>query len=114
MVELTSNADKIVKKFEGLSEKGRYLLSSQILADANRHARMDEGTLINSSLEYSNLQKGELVWNTVYAKRVYFTGTPSHDKNPYAELMWVHVARDRHGKDWVTIFANLAKKEIKA
>ena len=114
MVALTSNADKIVKKFEGLSERGRYLLSSQILADSNRYARMDEGTMILSSLEKSNLQKGELVWDTVYAKRVYFTGTPSHDKNPSAELMWVHVARDRHGKDWVTIFANLAKKEIKA
>ena len=114
MVQLTSNADKIVKKFEELSEKGRYLLSSQILADSNKYARMDEGTLINSSLQKSNLQKGELVWDTVYAKRVYFTGTPSRDKNPYAELMWVHVARDRHGKDWVAIFANLAKKEIKA
>ena len=114
MVALTSNADKIVKKFGELSERGTYLLSSQILADSNRYARMDEGTMILSSLEKSNLQKGELVWDTAYAKRVYFTGTPSHDKNPSAELMWVHVARDRHGKDWVAIFTNLAKKEIKA
>lgn len=114
MVQLTSNAEKIAKKFEGLSEKGRYLLSSQILDDSNRYARKDEGTLILSSLEKSNLPKGELIWDTAYAKRVYFTGTPSHNKNHRAELMWVHVARDRHGKDWVTIFANLAKKEIKA
>lgn len=114
MVQFTSNAPKIAKKFEGLSEKGRYLLSSQILADSNRYVRADRWTLRDSSYEKSEPAKGLLIWDTVYAKRVYFTGTPSHDQNPYAELMWVHVARDRHGEDWVTIFANLAKKEIMA
>lgn len=109
---LTDNAGKYAKRFDSLSDKARYLLSSQILADANKHVRMDKGTLRDSSIEHSNLPKGELVWNTPYAKRVYFTGTPSTDKNPDAELMWVQVAVDRYSKDWVTIFTNLAKQEI--
>lgn len=112
MVTLTDNAGKYAKRFDSLSDKARYLLSSQILADANKHVRMDKGTLRDSSIEHSNLPKGELVWNTPYAKRVYFTGTPSTDKNPDAELMWVQVAVDRYSKDWVTIFTNLAKQEI--
>ena len=112
MVELTTKAEKVAKNFDTLSEKARYLLSSQILADSNRHVRVDKGTLRDSAISHSNLPKGELVWNTVYAKRVYFTGTPSTDMNPEAQLMWVHYARDRYGKDWVKIFENLAKKEI--
>lgn len=112
MVTLTDNAEKYAKRFDSLSDKARYLLSSQILADSNKHVRMDKGTLRDSSIEHSNLPKGELVWNTPYAKRVYFTGTPSTDKNPDAELMWVQVAVDRYGKDWVKIFTNLAKQEI--
>lgn len=112
MVELTTKADKVAKGFDTLADKARYLLSSQILADSNRHVRMDQGTLRDSAISHSNLATGELVWNTVYAKRVYFTGTPSTDRNPEAQLMWVHYARDRYGKDWVTLFENLAKKEI--
>lgn len=112
MVELQDSTDKYIKRLGELEKKARYLLSSQILADANKHVRMDTGELRNSSLRSSDMNKGLLVWNTVYAKRVYFTGTPSTDRNPDAELMWVHVARDRYGKDWETLFANLAKKEI--
>lgn len=112
MVTLTDHADKYAKRFDSLSDKARYLLSSQILADSNKHVRMDKGTLRDSAIEHSDLTKGELVWNTPYARRVYFTGTPSTDKNPDAELMWVQVAVDRYSKDWVTIFTNLAKQEI--
>ena len=114
MVTLVNNADKFVTKFEALREKASYLLSSQILADSNKHARMDTGEMIMSSLRASDLPKGTLVWDTPYAKRVYYTGVPSTDRNPDAELMWVQVARDRYGKDWVVMFTNLAKKEIKA
>ena len=112
MVELTSNVEKFQKRFTELEEKARYLLSSQVLADSNKHARMDTGEMIMSSLRASDLPKGELVWDTPYAKRVYFTGTPSTDRNPDAELMWVHVARDRYSKDWLVVFQNLAKKEV--
>lgn len=112
MVELKDNTERFIKRFDDLEEKGRYLLSSQILADSNKHARMDTGEMIMSSLRSSDLPKGVLEWNTAYAKRVYFTGTPSTDRNPDAELMWVQVARDRYGKNWMTMFENLAKKEI--
>ena len=112
MVDLTDNVEKFQKRFTELSDKARYQLSTQILADANKHARMDTGEMIMSSLRASNLPKGELIWDTPYAKKVYFTGTPSTDRNPDAELMWVHVARDRYSKDWLVVFQNLAKREI--
>lgn len=111
-VEFTSDAKKFCGRFDTLNEKARYLLSSQILADANKHAKEDTGTLKSSSLESSVLKDGLLIWNTVYAKRAYYTGVPSTDKNPDAELRWVEVARDRYGKDWIAIFTNLARKEI--
>ena len=112
MVQLESNTKEFVERFEKLAEKARYLLSSQILADSNKHARMDTGEMIFSSQRASDLPKGLLVWDTPYAKRVYFTGTPSTDRNPDAELMWVHVARDRYSKDWLAMFEQLAKNEV--
>lgn len=112
MVQLESNTKEFVERFEKLAEKARYLLSSQVLADSNKHARMDTGEMIFSSQRASDLPKGLLVWDTPYAKRVYFTGTPSTDRNPDAELMWVHVARDRYSKDWLAMFEQLAKNEV--
>lgn len=112
MVQLESNTKEFVERFEKLAEKARYLLSSQVLADSNKHARMDTGEMIFSSQRASDLTKGLLVWDTPYAKRVYFTGTPSTDRNPDAELMWVHVARDRYSKDWLAMFEQLAKNEV--
>ena len=112
MVQLESNAKEFVERFEKLAEKARHLLSSQVLADSNKHARMDTGEMIFSSQRASDLPKGLLVWDTPYAKRVYFTGTPSTDRNPDAELMWVHVARDRYSKDWLAMFEQLAKNEV--
>ena len=112
MVRLENNADKFVSRFKALEKKARYLLASQVLADSNKHARMDTGEMIMSSQRASDLPNGLITWDTVYARRVYFTGTPSTDRNPDAELMWVHVARDRYGEDWVLLFENLAKKEI--
>lgn len=112
MVQLESNTKEFVERFEKLAEKARYLLSSQVLADSNKHARMDTGEMIFSSQRASDLPKGLLVWDTPYAKRVYFTGTPSTDRNPDAELMWVHVARDRYSKDWLAMFEQLARNEV--
>ena len=112
MVKLESNAKEFIERLGKLTEKATYELSSQILADSNKHVRAHRWTLRDSSLAKSDPAKGLLVWDTPYAKRVYFTGTPSTDENPDAELMWVHVARDRYGKDWLAMFESLARKEV--
>lgn len=111
-LEVVNNVPDIIEDFAKLSDKARYLLSNQILEDSNKHARKQDGNLILSSKRFSNLDKGELVWNTPYAKRVYYTGTPDTTKghNPDAQLMWVHFARDRYKEDWLVIFRNVYEK----
>lgn len=112
MVTLESNVDTFVERFSRLAEKARYQLATQILADANKHVRADSWELKRSSERASVPAKGELVWDTPYAKKVYYTGVPSHDENPDAELMWVQVARDRYSDDWLVVFKNLAEQEV--
>lgn len=75
-------------------------VAEQALSDCNYYARKDQGTLIQSSETASDLSKGELVWDTPYAKRVYYTGTPNQDVNPNASLMWCEKAHDHFGQDW--------------
>lgn len=111
MIKLQSNVKQVLRDFDRLNEKSRFLLSQQILADSNKYARMDTGTMIMSSLTDSDLQKGVLLWNTAYAKRVYFGGgRVSKDRNRNASLLWVQVARSKHWRDWVAVFRSCYAK----
>lgn len=84
------------------------VLSEQVLKDSNFYARMDTGAMIDSSQTASDFDAGKLVWDTPYARKVYYTGSPSKDRNPNASLMWAHKAKDAKNKDW----QKLAQKEF--
>ena len=84
-------------------------LTEQVVKDSNIFCRQDQGTLMSSALIASQPERGLAIWNTAYAKRVYYTGTPSTDVNPNASLMWVEKARSAYGDEW----EKLAQKTFK-
>lgn len=75
-------------------------LSALVLNDSNRYCRMQSGRLMASSYIASQLQQGLLVWNTPYAAKVYFTGNPRRNVNPFASLMWFEQAKGERGNQW--------------
>lgn len=98
--EFKPNKTRIAARIQSGIDEMVPAVAEQALADCNHFARRDQGTLIQSSQTASDLEKGELVWNTPYARRVYYTGTPSKDANPNASLMWCQKAEKAYGKDW--------------
>ena len=105
MVRVENNISDFIKRFEKASKQARFEVANQILNDSNLYVREDTGALKRSISSGSNLAQGIIGWDTPYAKRVYYLGTPSTDRNPNASLMWVQVARARHGKEWVDFLA---------
>ena len=105
MVKLQNNVREFMDKFKDACIQARFKVANQILNDSNLYVREDTGELKRSSVRGSNLPEGVIGWDTPYALRVYYTGTPSTDRNPNASLMWVEVARNRHGEDWLTMLA---------
>lgn len=99
-VQITVNRSRISARINAGINRMIPAVAEQALADCNYFARRDQGTMIESSETASDLQKGELVWNTPYARRVYYTGTPSTDVNPNASLMWCETAKNVNGRDW--------------
>ena len=99
-VKITRNDTRISARVTGGKKKMIYAVAEQALKDCNVFCRQDQGVLISSSYSASVPQEGKLIWNTPYAKRVYYTGRPSHDVNPHASLMWCEVARNVFGDDW--------------
>lgn len=100
-VKVTMDRATVKARIKGrFDEHVRPALAEQILKDSNFYARRDTGTLIDSSQTASDFGKGIVAWDTAYAKKVYYTGSPVKDKNPNASLQWVETARKQRGKDW--------------
>ena len=83
--------------------QGLFAAQEQMLTDANYYVRVDQGTMRDSSYVDKEDDGIVLVWNTRYARRVYYTGTPSKDVNRNASLMWADKAKIAHWKDWKKI-----------
>ena len=102
-VKVTVDKSRVAARIKAAKETMIPAVAEQALSDCNYFARRDQGTMIESSETASDLQKGELVWDTPYAKKVYYTGSPSKDANPNASLMWCEKAKNTYGKDWQAI-----------
>ena len=109
VVRITMDKSACAARLKGrFEEKVIPVLSEQVLKDSNFYARMDTGAMIDSSQTASDFKAGKLVWDTPYARKVYYTGSPSKDRNPNASLMWAHTAKNAKNKDW----QKLAQKEF--
>lgn len=77
--------------------------------DCNFYCKMDTGRLIDSSYTVVKGTTCSVVWATPYARRQYYTGRPSKDRNANASLQWAAKAQRTYGKQW----AALIEKGIK-
>lgn len=112
MIKLQNRVEEFAEKLGEVSLQARFEVSQQILNDSNIFVREDTGELRRSSVRGSDLPRGIIGWDEPYAKRVYFTGRPSTDRNPNASLQWVEVARSRYGADWVKLVLRKLKEAL--
>ena len=107
-VEVRTDIQSIKERIARDSEKMTFLVTTQALKDSNKYARRQSGDLIRSSLLATDYIHGYLIWNTAYAKRVYWTGIALKNKNPHARIMWAHYAKTQHSKEWLKIAQEVA------
>jgi predicted alpha-1,6-mannanase (GH76 family) len=93
------------KKITDRMKQAQKILDIQVLKDSNYFAPMDEGTLIASGVTATVPGSGWIVWNTPYAKKLYYgVGFNfSKDDNPNARAKWFEEAKALHKKDWLEV-----------
>lgn len=84
------------------------IVAEQILTDSNTYVRMQDGTLANSG--HTEARGRRIVWNTAYAKKVYYTGTPRRNRNPLASLRWFEHAKRTHIGEWIAQANELTRR----
>ena len=105
---IPAKPERVKKAFE----LALFALREQAMNDANQFVRVDQGILRDSAKAEIEDTTLHLSWDTPYAKRVYYTGTPSKDVNPDASLMWAHKAKDTYGGDWERILQKGLKQNL--
>ena len=92
--------------------KALFAAQEQILTDCNFFVRQDQGTLRASGHTQVSGNTMQVVYDTPYARRVYYTGTPSRDVNPNASLQWCHKAGSSYSVQWQTLLEEGVKSAL--
>lgn len=98
-IKVKTNKGLVAARIREASKLARIAVTEQVIQYGNGYVRVDQGTLRDSALAASDPENGLAVWDTPYARRVYFTGTPSTDVNPDASLMWADKGVKTHKKE---------------
>lgn len=88
-------------------------VTDAVVECGNIFVREDQGALKDSALIASRPQEGLAIWDTPYAKRVYYTGAPSTDKNPDASLQWAEKGVRTYRKELDRVAQNSFVKGMK-
>lgn len=102
-VRVDLDIGKLQSKRKNATKAAQMQLDQDVLKDSNYYAPQDKSNLIGSSLIASKIGQGELIWDTKYAKRLYYNPQYnfSKDKNPNAQGLWFEVAKANKKDDWL-------------
>lgn len=104
----------IEQKMPGAMKKAQFVLDEAVLKDSNYYIPKDTGELENSGIRYTNPGEGEVIWNTPYARKLFY-GTSynfSKDVNPNASPLWFNKAKSENKDSWVKQAEKAARSEF--
>lgn len=103
MINMKIDLSGIKPNLKKHQEKMQVVLDEQVLKDSNNFIPKDSGNLEESGILATDPGKGEVVWDTPYAKRLYWHPEYdfSKDSNPNARGAWFESAKSMYLKDWI-------------
>ena len=96
------NLSGIEPKIDHATNGALSIFSQQVFKDMTPFVPMDTGNLAESPARASNFNKGQIIYDTPYAKRMYngVNFNFSTDKHPQAQAHWDEKAKTVHIKSW--------------
>lgn len=96
-----------VGKLKGKQERAKKIaqmqLDQDVLKDSNYYIPKDTSNLEGSGIRGSLIGKGQVGWDTPYAKRLYYNPQYnfSKDRNPNARGLWFEAAKAQKKNAWL-------------
>lgn len=110
--KVTFDKTNVIARLTEATDKATIILGQQVLKDANLYVPEDQKTLKKSSESASYMKNGtyNVIWNTPYAKKMYYVGGKFTKKT--AHKMWAHYAKANHEKEWQQLIQNELRKRV--
>lgn len=86
--------------------------SVEFANQSNKYVKKDTGATEGSVWGASDFDKGKVIWDTDYAAHAYYTGTPSKEHNPAAQMRWAEVAKVRDMEAIRKVAQNAIKENL--
>lgn len=108
------NLNNLPNQVNRAKQLAQFTLDQQVIKDCNYYVPMDTGNLQRSVFTASQIGQGQIVWDTPYAKRLYYNPqfNFSQDKNPNARGMWFEQAKAVHGQEWTAVAKEAVKHHL--
>lgn len=113
-VQINFNANEILNTAERAREKAQFILDQQVVKDSNFFIPMDTTNLEGSGIRTTQFGSGEVIWNTPYARKLYYNPQYnfSKDSNPNAQGLWFEAAKALHVLDWIRLMQEVYDEEF--
>ncbi len=93
--------NKVLNRFAPNYQKAQKWLDNEVLKDCDPYVPMDEGDLKHSGIRGTKIGSGKVIYNEVYAKRMYYgVNYKFQKKNPKACAQWFEAAKAVKKKSW--------------
>jgi len=71
-VRLEFDVNKLAKKLKESQKTAVAMLTNEVLKDSNFFIPFDSGELMRSAIRSSDFENGKVIWDTPYARRLYY------------------------------------------
>ena len=110
-VKIKRNLGAITAKINAGAQSMKVAVTESVIEYGNNFVRQDQGELKDSALKASQPQKGLAIWEKEdFARKLYYTGTPSKDENSNASLMWAEKGVNTYKKELDKVAQNAFEK----
>lgn len=102
-VNVEIDTAKLLAKSASAEKRAQEQLDQDVIKDSNYYIPKDKSTLEGSALIASQIGKGKVIWDTPYARRLYYNPgyNFSTDKNPNARGLWFEAAKAKKRSEWL-------------
>jgi len=90
-------------------DKGQKILDMQVLKDTEPYVPRDDGKLVGSGVRGTKIGSGEVVYDSPYAKKQYYTmRNKARDVHPLATMRWFESAKSTRKQVWLRLIKRTA------
>lgn len=105
------DVEKLVAKYNNRAKVAQTILDESVLKDTDQYVRYRSGVLARSARTASRIGKGQIIYDTPYAKEVYYNQASrvTRDIHPNATPKWFEASKKKNEKHWLSAVEKILK-----